>query len=133
MSQPGFQLSFTVRDYECDLQGVVNNSVYMNYLEHARHEFLMANNVDFAALAAEGINLMVMRAEIDYKASLVPHDQFHVTCRMIRDGRIKVAFLQEVIREDGKVMVKARTIGAGVQNGRPMRDLSMFDHFVETE
>lgn len=34
-----FILSFTVRDYECDLTGVVNNAVYQNYLEHARHEY----------------------------------------------------------------------------------------------
>lgn len=128
-----FKLEMSVRDYECDLQGVVNNSVYMNYLEHTRHEFLLANGVNFPDLTAQGIHLMVMRAEIDYKGSLQPHDKFSVTCRMVKDGRIKVAFLQQVIREDGKVMINARTIGAGVQNGRPMKDLSILQAFLEEE
>jgi len=35
-----FKLNFEVRDYECDLSGIVNNAVYLHYLEHARHELL---------------------------------------------------------------------------------------------
>ncbi|MFT5505662.1 MAG: acyl-CoA thioester hydrolase, partial [Gammaproteobacteria bacterium] len=27
------EIVFMVRDYECDMQGVVNNGVYQNYLE----------------------------------------------------------------------------------------------------
>ncbi|MBU2223338.1 MAG: acyl-CoA thioesterase, partial [Gammaproteobacteria bacterium] len=30
-----FSVDFKVRDYECDMQGIVNNAVYFNYLEHA--------------------------------------------------------------------------------------------------
>jgi acyl-CoA thioester hydrolase len=28
-----FASEMSVRDYECDMQGIVNNSVYQNYLE----------------------------------------------------------------------------------------------------
>ncbi|KUJ75696.1 4-hydroxybenzoyl-CoA thioesterase [Thiomicrospira sp. XS5] len=116
-----FKLEMAVRDYECDLQGVVNNAVYQNYLEHARHEFLLANQVDFAALAAQGIDLMVIRAEVDYKASLRPHDRFYVTVEVVPQGRVKVVFLQNIYKEDGTLMVAAKTYGATVQNGRPVR------------
>ena len=43
-----YELNFTVRDYECDLQGIVNNAVYLNYFEHTRHTFLIGKNIDFA-------------------------------------------------------------------------------------
>ena len=44
------ELEMKVRDYECDLQGIVNNANYQHYLEHTRHEFLTSVGVSFAAL-----------------------------------------------------------------------------------
>ena len=35
-----FKLTDKVRDYECDLQGVVNNSNYQHYMEHTRHRWV---------------------------------------------------------------------------------------------
>lgn len=122
-----FELSMSVRDYECDLQGVVNNSVYLNYLEHARHEFLLAMGVDFVALTQQGIDLVVLRTELDYKGSLKPHDTFNVTCEVVREGRLKVVFVQNIVRADGKVMLQAKTYGAATQQGRPMRNLAVLE------
>lgn len=110
-----------VRDYECDIQGVVNNAVYQNYLEHSRHEFLLENNVDFVALANKGIHLVVVRAELDYKQSLKPGDPLYITVELEKESRVKYAFVQKVYRSvDNKLMLQARTLGVALnEKGRP--------------
>jgi acyl-CoA thioester hydrolase len=115
------ELALDVRDYECDLQGVVNNAVYQNYLEHARHVYLKEQGIDFAALAREGINLVVIRAELDYKGSLTSGDAFKITTRFVRKSRLKFLFIQEIIRQsDQKTMLSAEITGAAVNSdGRP--------------
>lgn len=115
------QLDMSVRDYECDMQGVVNNAVYLHYLEHARHQFLKSQGVDFAALARSGINLVVIRAEVDYKGSLTSGDSFVVGTRLVQQSRLKFAFHQSVTRkQDGRLMVAAVITGTGVNaEGRP--------------
>ncbi|MDF3127634.1 acyl-CoA thioesterase [Kiritimatiellaeota bacterium B1221] len=121
MTDEPFKITLEVRDYECDLQGIVNNSVYQNYLEHARHKFLQAKNVDFAKLTAEGIHLVVIKAELEYKKSLKPNETFTVSVELEKVGRVRWAFLQEVRRQpDNELMLKGRISGVGLnQNGRP--------------
>src|SRR5690554_3617055 len=92
-------LSMSVRDYECDLQGVVNNAVYQRYLEHSRHEFLKKQGVDFAACTRAGIHLVVVRAELNYRQSLSSGDRFRVETVMRRQGRLRFAFHQRILRE----------------------------------
>ena len=65
-----FQLEFEVCDYECDLQGIVNNAVYLNYLEHTRHTFLKNIGLDFAELHQRGLDLVMVRCELDYRYPL---------------------------------------------------------------
>ena len=43
-----YELEMKVRDYECDLQGIVNNANYQHYLEHTRHEFLTSVGITIA-------------------------------------------------------------------------------------
>ena len=116
-----FTIDMAVRDYECDLQGVVNNAVYQNYLEHARHEYLKSIGIDFAALAAQEINLVVTRIEIDYKLSLTSGDTFTVEVRPERISPVRIGFRQEVYRQpDYTLAVKALVIGTALNSkGRP--------------
>lgn len=128
-----FKLAMRVRDYECDIQGVVNNSVYQNYLEHARHEFLLAGNINFADLTSAGIHLVVTRAELDYKASLKPQDDFYITVEVAKESRLKFAFYQKIFRSsDDKLMLQAKVIGTGIgPNGRPKVPSELDDLFAE--
>ncbi|HVK05185.1 MAG TPA: acyl-CoA thioesterase [Armatimonadaceae bacterium] len=114
-------IALEVRDYECDLQGVVNNAVYQNYLEHARHEFLKSAGIDFAALAAAGINLVVVRAELEYRAPLRPGDRFRVLTRVERESRVRLAFVQAIHRDgEDKPVLTARIVGTALnERGRP--------------
>ena len=116
-----FSLDFKVRDYECDIQGIVNNSVYQNYLEHTRHEFLIEAGVNFAELACKKINLVVIRAELDYKYPLQSGDHFRVTLNMRQASKIRFDFLQNIYRlPDNKLILKAKITGTALnEKGRP--------------
>ena len=115
------QLNFKVRDYECDMQGVVNNGVYQNYLEHARHDFLLKNGINFAEMTADGIHLVVVRAELDYRQSLKSNDKFVVGTNIERISKLRFAFLQDIYRDsDQKLMLQAKITGTAInQRGRP--------------
>ena len=128
-----YELDFTVRDYECDLQGIVNNAVYLNYFEHTRHTFLIGKNIDFAALHAEGIDLVVSRIEVDYKRSLTSGDSFVVRLNILREGPLKLIFIQDIFTlSENKLVASAKVIGVGLKRGRPIRleDVPGFNELV---
>jgi acyl-CoA thioester hydrolase len=84
-----FSISMQTRDCECDLQGIINNSVYLNYLEHTRHTFLRHLGLDFKTLHIEGVDAVVRRIEIDYKRSLRGMEQFVSNLEISTKGRLQ--------------------------------------------
>lgn len=125
-------MEMEVRDYECDIQGIVNNSVYQNYLEHCRHKFLNHVGLDFAQLHKEGIDAVVIKAELDYKFPLRPGDVFLVQLKMLKQGSLRVVFMQEFIRKaDEKPMVIAKITAVFTRKGRPISSALMVDKCAE--
>ena len=121
-SLQSYELEFAVRDYECDLQGIVNNAVYQNYYEHARHQFLLGKKIDFALLHDQGIDLIVSRVEIDYKYSLRSGDLFKVTVRTHREGHLRLIFVQDIYKlPENRVVSHAKVTGVGLNRGRPIK------------
>jgi acyl-CoA thioester hydrolase len=123
MSEAGlaYRLDFLVRDYECDLQGVVNNANYQHYLEHARHEFLISKGVSFVQLHMEGIDLVVTKVEINYKYPLKSRDRFFVKLNIQREGNARLVFNQDIYRiPDNKHIVTAKITGVATKKGKPV-------------
>jgi acyl-CoA thioester hydrolase len=116
-----YSVEFGVRDYECDIQGVVNNANYQHYLEHARHEFLVSKGISFSRLHNEGLDLIITKVEIEYKYPLKSCDRFTVTINILREGNVRILFLQNIYRlPDNKLIVKARITAAATKKGKPV-------------
>ncbi|MCH5181896.1 MAG: acyl-CoA thioesterase [Prevotellaceae bacterium] len=98
------ELRMQVRDYECDLQGIVNNANYQHYTEHARHMFLHEHGISFAGLHARGIDAVVARMALRFKTPLRPGDAFTARLALRREG-VKYVFRQDLFRESDGCLV----------------------------
>ncbi|MEX0779299.1 MAG: thioesterase family protein [Balneolales bacterium] len=117
-----FELDFTVRDYELDVQGVVNNAVYQNYLEHTRHEFLKHIGLDFVKLHEQGADPVVHKIELEYKQPLVDGDKFVVRVRAEQVGSLRFVFWQDIYKQPADILVlKGKVTAVFMNNGRPIR------------
>ena len=113
-----FEMSWKVRDYECDLQGIVNNAVYMHYLEYTRNEFLNTTGKNLADLHAMGIDIVLARITMALKTPLRPGDE--VLSKMkIHKEKIKYVFEQDLYRKsDNKIACKATVELVSLINGK---------------
>ncbi len=117
-----FTIKMESRDCECDLQGIINNSVYLNYLEHTRHKFLRHVGLDFGALHYQGVDAVVHRIIIDYRRSLRGTEEFVSNLQVSRKGKLQYAFDQSIRRiSDNEEIVTACTLVAFVSGGKPIR------------
>lgn len=115
-----FYVEITVRDYECDQQGVVNNSVYLNYLQHARHEFGKSVGLDWITLTSKGVNLVLRSIEMNYLRSLYPGDRIKVGAKPLRKGKFRLFFEQEILLLPDEVPVLTALMSiACVVDGKP--------------
>ena len=132
MIQFDFELEMQVRDYECDVQGIVNNAVYQNYLEHCRHKFIQTVGLDFNQLHADGIDGVVIRAEIDYKFPLQPGDDFVIQLKVAKRGKLRIVFHQQIVRKsDEKLMLDAKIFTVLIRNGKPISPELFIEKFNE--
>lgn len=121
MGKYSFELEMKVRDYECDIQGVVNNANYQHYMEHARHEFLESLGVSFSELHDKGIDLMVSKVTIEYKRPLRGSDRFVVRINMVRKGA-KLVIQQDIYNlADEQLSTKGEVDVICLKDGRLTR------------
>jgi acyl-CoA thioester hydrolase len=126
-----FKLEMKVRDYECDLQGVVNNSNYQRYMEHTRHEYMETLGENFGKLHENGIDAFVSKVEIKFKHSLRSGSKF-LSCMNIRREGIKLIFEQDIYRMPDHVLAASGKVETViVENGKLTRG-DYFDRIITT-
>ena len=127
MAKKVFEIEMKVRDYECDAQGIVNNANYLHYAEFTRHEFMESLGISFKECHEQGIDPVVSRADLRYKASLTGGEWFFSSLTVERKGA-KMFFRQTFRRKsDGAVCCEALVEVAVLVYGK----LSRGDSFDE--
>ncbi len=105
-----------VRDYEVDIEGIVNNAEYLHYMEHTRHEFCRKAGLSFKEMHELGLDPVATRIEIDYKSSLGIGDEIISCLRLSRKGA-QFIFHQDIYRSDGTLATKGLVKIACLENG----------------
>lgn len=98
-----FETHMQVRDYECDIEGIVNNAQYLHYCEHTRHLFLKECGLSFAEMHRKGIDAVVARMNLQYKVPLRPDDEFVSKMGLTKEG-IKYVFHHDIYRATDHVL-----------------------------
>jgi len=113
-----FETRMEVRDYECDIEGIVNNANYLHYIEHTRHLFLKSLGVSFAEVHALGHDPVVARMNLQFKAPLRCDDVFISRLALRKEG-LRYIFSQDLYREaDNRLCFKAISEIVCLVNGR---------------
>ncbi|MCH4148853.1 MAG: acyl-CoA thioesterase [Prevotella sp.] len=118
MSKYIYETHMEVRDYECDIQGIVNNANYLHYIEHTRHLFLLTTGLSFSQMHERGIDAVVARMNLQYKIPLRCDDEFISRLGLKKDG-IRYVFYQDLYRaSDEKLCFKSVVELVVLINGR---------------
>ena len=105
----------TVRTYECDSYGHVNNANYLNYLEYARYQFLKAVGFDFPASVKAGYGVYIAKVAIEYKKSAIKEDELLIRSWPIKKGAVSGVIAQRILR-GGDVIAEAEVTWAFVNS-----------------
>lgn len=115
-----FEMSMKVRDYEVDAEGIVNNAVYLHYLEHTRHEFCEQAGMTFREMHRLGLDPVVSHIDIKYMRPLGLGESMVSKLGMYRRGPVFV-FRQDIYTPEGEPVVKATVDIVSFENGRLSR------------
>jgi acyl-CoA thioester hydrolase len=100
----------TVRGYETDVLGHLNQSVYLNYAEHARWSLLQAAGIGQNELIGKGVGPVALETTIRYLRELRAGDETLVTC-VFSWGEGKTFRIEQQIRKpDGTVAAEITAV-----------------------
>ncbi len=110
MADP-FRVRVTVRGYELDTQGHLNQAVYLQYGEHARWECLRAAGLAQERLIAAGVGPVTLEVTLRYLRELRGGDEVDVSCEFHWGERRTFRVEQHYTRADGTPVATLSGVG----------------------
>jgi acyl-CoA thioester hydrolase len=110
-----FSVRVTVRGYETDTQGHLNQAVYLNYAEHARWSMLQAAGISQAGLVGQGVGPVALETTISFRRELLAGDEVDVTCAFEWGEGKTFRIRQEIRKTDGTLAAEITAVG-GIMN-----------------
>lgn len=107
-----FKTSIQVRFGDTDMLGHVNNAAFVQYLEHARLEWIRAQH----ARGLGPIHIVLVNIRVDYRHEIVLGQEVEVELWPTRVGRSSFDFEYWVLA-DGQVCAEAHSVQVCVHKG----------------
>ena len=96
-----FELPIRVYYEDTDAGGIVYHSTYLNFMERARTEWLMAKGINLNTHAQTHQEMFVVRKlNIEYRQPAHLCDDLIVQSRIIERSRTRAVFEQNILRGD---------------------------------
>jgi acyl-CoA thioester hydrolase len=108
-AQP-FVVPVTVRGYETDTQGHLNQSVYLQYAEHARWSLLQASGIRQSTLVERRVGPVTVETTIRYRRELRAGDEVEVSCAFVWGEGRTFRIEQTVRKADGTVAAEVSAV-----------------------
>jgi acyl-CoA thioester hydrolase len=128
-----YRCTLEVRGYELDSFGHVNNSVYLNYLEHARWKMLNQEGITLEQITREKLWPVIAAIEIKYIKPAFMGDTLEVRTQIVEYSKARFQFDQQIYKlsEHREMLVASAKVHSVVVNetGRPVEVPSYYAKF----
>ncbi|SDC79605.1 acyl-CoA thioesterase [Actinokineospora iranica] len=128
MSEP-FTVRIVVRGYELDIQGHLNQAVYLLYCEHARWESMRAAGITTDVLAASGGGPAVLENTMRYHRELRGGDEVDVTCEWVWGTGKTFRVNQTITLADGTLVADLTSVVGVIDTAVRKLVASPAEHF----
>jgi YbgC/YbaW family acyl-CoA thioester hydrolase len=113
------RVAVEARSYELDPYGHVNNSVFVNWLEHGRLCWLRDRGMTYTSIPETfGVHVVVVSLRLDYRAEVGLGDRLVVASDVVRLGNSSFAFAQRIEFDDGRVAAEGEVVMVCTRDGR---------------
>jgi len=102
------ETTIVVKEKDIDGLNHVNNSVYLNYLEHAREKWYIEKaGYSYDDFHQANLGTMVLKIEILFKKEAVLHDKLRVITIPKKLGNTSYVFEQKILNEEDEEICSA--------------------------